>query len=281
MTVLKIAPLIYSRTLHCDFHTNFAVRPKDIDVTWARNKVLLAMNNINNLNGIRKIVAAKGDICIAGIGCNLSDFIEKNLPEVKESAEKYFQDDNGRYIKVFLGYAFKGSSIPNVSHLDLWKMFEKYFTPEWERKFFETVIAHYDYEVSEKNSVKDIPNGEKVSNINFYIDETTSDKLVDYCLTERKNLCTNVDQMKIIDSGEFEIILTSRGLIDRFKSEQEKKTSVIQSTQKAQESTQRFTQKNNPPLQTQTSNNQKISLKTLSIGVAILIILAVVFLFMK
>ena len=276
---MKIAPLIHSRTLHCDFHSNLAVRPQDLDVQWARGKILSATNNIENVDGIRKIVAYKGEICIAGIGCNFAEFVEKYLPSVKGDAEKYFQDDNGRYLKVFIGYAFKGSSIPDVSYLDLWKMFEKYFTPEWERKFFETVIAPYDYEVSEKNSVKDIPNGEKVSNINFYIDETTSDKLVDYCLTERKNLCTNVDQMKIIDSGEFEIILTSRGLIDRFKSEQEKKTSVIQSTQKAQESTQRFTQKNNPPLPK--SNNQKKSPTGLIVGAVILIILAVVFLFMK
>ena len=88
-----------------------------------------------------------------------------------------------------------------------------------------------------------------------------------------------LNQMKIINSGEFEVISTTSSLINRFKSESEKKTSTVQSTHKVQESTQKFKQKNAQPFPK--SNNQKKSPTGLIVGAVILIILAVVFLFMK
>ena len=275
---MKIAPLIHSRTLHCDFHSNLAVRPQDLDVQWARGKILSATNNIENVDGIRKIVAYKGEICIAGIGCNFAEFVEKYLPSVKGDAEKYFQDDNGRYLKVFIGYAFKGSSIPDVSYLDLWKMFEKYFTPKWELKFFETVIAPYDYEVNEKNFTEKIQSPvEKISGVSFYIaDEMLNDKLFNYCLAEKKDFCSNADQIKIINSGEFEFLSTSQNFIDRFKTESEKKNSDLRPARKIQNSTTKVKQKT-----TVLQSSKKygsIALKVMAIIITILIILVIILL---
>ena len=37
---MKIAPIIHSRTLKNDFNPNFAVRPADLNVQWARRAIL-------------------------------------------------------------------------------------------------------------------------------------------------------------------------------------------------------------------------------------------------
>ena len=276
---MEIAPLIHSRTLHCDFNPNFAVRADDVDVNWAMKKILLATADVDILNGVRRLVASNGKICIAGVACNLRFFAEKYLTD--SDAKNYFHDERGREVKIFLGYSFKGGNkneIPDVDYSTLWKMFKENLAPVWESPTAETVNVNY-----KTCATKNISSGINVQNIggiNFVeSNENNDEKIFEICLGSRKNLCTSADQMKIINSGEFEVISTTSSLINRFKSESEKKTSTVQSTHKVQESTQKFKQKNAQPFPK--SNNQKKSPTGLIVGAVILIILAVVFLFMK
>ena len=215
---MQIAPLIHSRTLYCDFNINFAVRPSDLDVNWAMNKVLQSTLDIDILNGVRLLTAHNGKIGIAGIACNFKSFIENYVPDAINDAEKYFRDERGREIKVFLGYVFKGNGVPNVSYKYLWQMFKENLAPQWEFKVAETVIVPYK-NCDTKNIGGKISPVESTGGIDFY-NNTDAEKLFAQCINEHKNFCSNVDQYKIISSGEFNAIATSKGNIDRFKSEQ-------------------------------------------------------------
>ena len=264
---MEIAPLIHSRTLHCDFNQNFAVRPSDLNVNWAMKKILLAMSDVDILNGVRRFVASDGKICIAGIACKLKFFAEKYLSASDtDDAKNYFHDEKGREVKIFLGFSFKGGSqneIPDVNYSTLWKFFKETLAPEWEREVVETVIV--DYKTCSTKKINPA-NLEK-----FYVaDESTDEKLFAQCMAARKNLCTNADQMKIINSGEFEIISTTQSLINRFKSEAEKKTSPPPKSSSPSTSMQTNIPPRSKP--TQKDSNSKLPI----IAAAVIIILAVI-----
>ena len=218
---MQIAPLIHSRTKFCDFNPNFAVRPSDLDVSWAMKKVLQSTADIDILNGERLLTAYKGNIGIAGIACKFRYFIEKYVPEVANEAQKYFQDERGREIKIFIGYVFQGNGVPDISYKDLWQMFKENFVSQWERQVAETVIVPYK-NCDTKNIGGKISPVESTGGIDFY-NNTDAEKLFAQCINDHKNFCSNVDQYKIISSGEFNAIATSKGNIDRFKSEQAQK----------------------------------------------------------
>ncbi len=217
---MKIAPLIHSRTLKSDFNSNFAVRPKDLNVDWAMSKILPSTRDIDILDGVRRVVANDGKICIAGIACNFKMFAEKFLSaEERDAAKKYFCDERGREIKVFLGYAFKDSGTPDVNASKLWKMFEKYFAPQWELEAPETKFAGYDEECATKSV------GKKSFDKKFYSsNEHTDIELFEQCLAQRKDFCSNVDSVKIFEDGKYKIITALPSVINRLQAEAQKKT---------------------------------------------------------
>ena len=216
---MKIAPLIHSRTLYRDFNPNFAVRPADLNVQWAMSKILPSTRDIDILDGVRRMFATDGKICIAGIACNFKMFAKKFLSaEEYDAAKKYFCDERGREIKVFLGYAFKDGGVPDVSDSKLWQMFKKYFAPQWELKTPETVIAPY-----EDCGVKSV--AKKSLDKKFYPSDERGDlELFEQCLAERKDFCSNVDAVKIAEDGKYEIITAPQGVISRLQAEAQKKT---------------------------------------------------------
>lgn len=270
---MEFAPLIHSRTLHCDFNPNFAVRADDIDVNWAMKKILLAMSDVDILNGVRRVVASNDRICIAGIACNLRFFAENYLND--SNAEKYFHDERGREVKIFLGYSFKGGNrneIPDVSYSMLWNMFKENLAPVWESTTAETVRVSY------KNCpTKNFSGGMNFMNIggvNFAeSNESNDEKIFAQCLAEKKNLCTNADQNKIISSGEFEIISTSQSLINRAKSESEKKNSPTPPQPQLQATTPTSQRPRRVTPQEKSNNLPAV----LAVAAIILIILVVVF----
>ncbi len=221
---MKIAPLIHSRTLKSDFNSNFAVRPADLNVDWAMSKILPSTRDIDILNGMRRVVANDGKICIAGIACNFKMFAEKFLSaEECDAAKKYFCDERGREIKVFLGYAFKDDGTPDVSASKLWQMFEKYFAPQWAFEAPETQFVGYDEECATKSVSK------KAFDKKYYPSNERADiELFEQCLAQRKDFCSNVDSAKIFEDGKYEIITALPSVINRL--EEQKKTSQQPST---------------------------------------------------
>lgn len=235
---MKIAPLIHSRTLYRDFNSNFAVRSKDLNVDWAMSKILPSTRDIDILDGVRRMFATDGKICIAGIACNFKMFAEKFLSATEcEEAKKYFCDERGREIKVFLGYVFKDSGVPDVSDSKLWQMFEKYFVPQWELQNPETVIAPYEY-----CSVKSV--AKRPFDKKFYPSNERDDiELFEQCIAARKNFCSNVDAVKIFEDGKYEVITAPQSIINRLKEEAQKKTSPQpQSTPRQEQITNQRTQ---------------------------------------
>lgn len=258
---MKIAPLIHSRTLYRDFNSNFAVRPADLNVDWAMSKILPSTRDIDILDGVRRVVATDGKICIAGISCNFKMFAEKFLsPEERDEAKKYFYDERGREIKVFLGYVFKDSGVPDVSDSKLWQMFKKYFAPQWELKASETEIAPYEEDCKVKSVAK--KNLDK-----FYPTNDRNDiELFEQCIAARKDFCSNVDAVKIFEDGKYEIITATQSVINRIQ-EAQKKTQSPSPNNHAQ-ATERF--------QTQHSQSQRIHTSREKGNPTLLILVAVV-----
>lgn len=256
---MKIAPLIHSRTLKSDFNPNFAVRPKDLNVDWAMSKILPSTRDIDVLNGMRRVVATDDKICIAGISCNFKMFAEKFLSaEERDAAKKYFCDERGREIKVFLGYVFKDSGVPDVSGSKLWQMFEKYFAPQWEIQNPETVIAPYEEDCGTKSVAK------KTLDKKFYPTNERDDiELFEQCIAARKDFCSNVDAVKIFEDGKYEVITAAQSIINRIQ-EAQKKTQPTPSSNHAQATEH--------PFQAQRTQNPKPASATGSKGFLIPIV---------
>lgn len=240
---MQIAPLIHSRTKFCDFNPNFAVRPADLDVSWAMKKVLQSTSDIDILNGARLLTANNGKVGIVGIACKFRYFIENYAPEFFDEAKEFFQDERGREIKIFLGYVFKGAGVPAVHFKDFWKFFKENLAPKWDFKVAETVITSYE-NCAEKNISGKISSAEKINGIDFFT-AADEEKLLAQCIADKKNFCSNVDQFKIITSGEFNAISTSQNNIDRFK--QEKKTPQQVQTTTPRQSTTTTPRHTTPP----------------------------------
>ena len=261
---MKIAPVIHSRTLKSDFNPNFAVRPKDLNVDWAMNKILPSTRDIDILDGVRRMFATDGKICIAGIACNFKMFAEKFLSaEECDAAKKYFCDERGREIKVFLGYAFKDSGVPDVSASKLWQMFEKYFAPQWELQTPETIIVPY-----EDCGVKSVAKKSLAKKF-FPSNEHDDLELFEQCIASRKNFCSNVDAVKIFEDGKYEIITASQSVINRLQSEAQKKTPTTTHQDN-------LVKPSGQPFQAQRTQNPKLSSATEKKGSSTLVIVAIV-----
>ena len=219
---MEIAPLIHSRTFYRDFDPNFAVRPNDLNVRWAMNKILPSTRDLDILNGVRRVVATDGKICIAGVACNFKYFAENYLSATERAeAAEYLHDERGREVKIFLGYVVKGGGVPDVNNSKLWQMFKATLAPKWKSPSVETIIAPYEScgvkSVAKKTLDKFYPTNEK--------DDL---ELFEQCLAERKDFCSNVDAVKIYEDGKYEIITAPQNVINRIQAEAQKKTQLQQ-----------------------------------------------------
>lgn len=224
---MEIAPLIYSRTGECDYNSKFAVRPKSFtEIQWARNKILAAMRNIGRFNGIRRIVASKNGVCIAGIVCTMKYFVNNCLTGAEKDAAQLYSHIRGTLYGVFLGYTFKGSAkeIPDVIDSDLWQWFSKYLVPEWEKKSARTVEVDYF-------NWKSKPAPKINCGVEFYdsaaVDEEKILKIFDEylarALTEEVAFCSNVENIQAVEDGIYTAVTTSAGNIAKLKENAEKK----------------------------------------------------------
>ena len=205
---MEIAFLLHSRTFLADFNSNFAVRPKDLDVTWARSKILPSTRDIDLLNGFRRVVAFKGNIGIAGISGNFKAFIKQYLPDVADEAQKYFREEHGRGIKVFIGYVFKGNGVPDISANKLWEMFKEHFAPQWESKSSDTKYVDY-----ENRATKSAPAKDKFEVKPYKIGEVDEVELFEWCIAHHKDFCSNVDQFEIFRDGGFKVVIATPSVV--------------------------------------------------------------------
>lgn len=261
---MELAPLIYSRTFYCDFNPNFAVRPADLNVHWAVDKVLPAMRDVDILNGARHMVATDGKICIAGVACIFRYFVENFLSaDERTEAEKFLHDERGREVKIFIGYAFKGNGIPDVSNSKLWQMFKQTLAPKWNSQTVNTVIAPYE-SCSVKSVVK------RPFDKKFYPSNERNDlELFEQCIAAHKDFCSNVDAVKIAEDGNYEIITAPQSVINRLQAEAQKKTPPQQVSATPQD-------RANQPFQAQRTQRPKPSTDSKSLLIPIAATVAVI-----
>lgn len=260
---MEIAPLIHSRTFYCDFNQNFAARPKDLNVQWAMNKILPAMRDVEILKGVRRVVTTDGNICIAGVACNFRYFVENYLStDERAEAVNYLHDERGRDLKIFLGYAFKGSGVPDVNNSKLWQMFKQTVAKVWNNNPSETVIVPY-----ENCGVKSIAK-RPLDKKPYPANERDDIELFEQCLAERKDFCSNVDAVKIFEDGNYEIITAAQSIINRL-AEAQKKTPTPQPQTRPNKTVQ--------PLQARHIQASEKNSTPLIICAVIAVILAVIF----
>ena len=277
---MKIAPLIHSRTLYRDYNSNFAVRPQNLNVQWAREKILASTKELGTLKDIRHVVASKDGIGIAGVSCIFKFFVEKYLPDKVKDAEKYFCDERGREVKIFLGYVFEMSGkkeIPAVSDEDLLQMFMDTLAPIWDKKFVETVYSNYkEYDTKFFSGVKN--SFVNINGVEIYRENVFEQFLAD---AQVKNLsyCSNVTQFDIWEDGKFSAISTSdTSVINGLKSATTQKKTLPEQSQPIPSQTTPQRQFSANQISAETKSNSSI-LKIFAI--ALIVIIAIVFLLTK
>ena len=240
---MKIAPLIHSRTGQCDYNSKFAVRPNGFsEIQWARSKILAATRNIDRFNGIRRIVAAKNGICIAGIVCTMKYFINNCLKGADKDAAQPYIDVHGRLYGVFIGYAFKGNAneIPIVTYSDLWQWFKEYLVPEWEKKSARTVEV--DYFSWDRVKTAHVTNhGTEFYDSAAFNEESLFEEYLARALTEDVAFCSNVENIQAVEDGIYTAVTTSasnvaklKENIDRKRREREEQERLKQEEQERQ-----------------------------------------------
>ena len=234
--MIKIAPLIHSRTYCCDFNTDFLVRPDTFmssDIEWARDNILSATNNIDLLDGVRWLIIKKENIIVAGIVCFIKDLI--NLISLSDEQQKeanlYIKDDKGRRIYAFIGFAINNKDKDEVnidfSHEYLLNTFIKYIQPVWNHKVVDTTKIAFNNNYPTKITSKNNPDisVKEINNIKYYETNTVRDKdLFDYYLQTVNNLnelrfCSNITEMDTLKEYKFNIVTTSNRNIERLEEE--------------------------------------------------------------
>lgn len=223
---MEVASLIHSRTGQCDYNSKFAVRPNGFsEIQWARSKILAATRNIDRFNGIRRIVAAKNDVCIAGIVCTMKYFVNNCLTGEDKDAAQPYVDVHGRLYGVFIGYAFKGNAneIPIVTYSDLWQWFSKYLIPEWEKKSARTVEVDY-FSWSKVKPAHVTNHGTEFYDSAAINEESLFEEYLARALTEEVAFCSNVENIQAVEDEIYTAVTTSASNVDKLKANMEKKS---------------------------------------------------------
>ena len=112
---MKAAVLIHTRTLHCDFSSDFLVRPEMFtseDIQWARKYVLQATGRIDELRGFRWVVADNGNYRLVGVVGFLEDISKSCKSLTNEELAKsrtLTVDEKGRRVYAFIGMVVYGA----------------------------------------------------------------------------------------------------------------------------------------------------------------------------
>lgn len=245
---MEVAPLIFSRTGQCDYNSKFAVRPKEFsEIQWARSKILAATRNISRFNGIRRIVAAKNGICIAGIVCAMKHFVNDCLSGTEKEDAQPYSHIRGTLYGVFLGYAFKGNAneIPSVSYSDLWQWFKEYLVPEWEKKSARTVeVDYFSWDKVKHAHAKN--HGTEFYDSATFNEESLFEEYLARALKEDVAFCSNVENIQAVEDGIYTAVTTSASNVDKLKANIERKR---RESEKPEKKTSKSPPTNNSPNQ--------------------------------
>ncbi len=233
---MKAAPIIHTRTYHCDFNPEFAARPKaflDSDVKWARKTVLEATSSIDNLKGERWVIADNGKYRLAGVVGFLKNICAKcDLPDdIKASSEELFYDDKGRLIYAFIGVVVRTADADleansKITYDYLWQTFFNIMQPRWKSlSYQETIKTDFEpSDIHETDIKKPDIECKKIGQRKMY--ESNEDMDYDlfhyYFIKKPKSelsFCSNITDINDAKKTSFSIITTSANIITRLERE--------------------------------------------------------------
>lgn len=226
---MRVAPIIHTRTLSCDFNAEFRVRPDlflDSDVKWTRKYVLQATNSIDSMQGERWVILNNGTYRVAGVVGFIKSITAKcNLDEDrKKIAETMYCDDKGRLVYAFIGIVIDTQNSMNIEDITydfLWEQYEKYIFPIWNRTYQEVERVPFFEMTSIPVQRQELPSEHKVNSKLFYESNPVTDQIVfKYYLAQKCadiQLCSNLSDINSIRDCDFTRITTTLNNITRIK----------------------------------------------------------------
>lgn len=229
---MSFSTIIHSRTFHCDFISDFIVRPESFlatDIKFFRKYILQATENIDILNGFRWVIIDNEHYRIAGIVGFIKDMIlESNLNQSELDELKLLAyDDKGRATYAFIGEAISKSNYKytEINIDSLLREYIKFIMPKWMSATIQSTLSSV-YEISDyadilKNS-KPLIDSINLINKDIYEANNKFDyELFQYFLNQEllKNFsfCSNLENYNTIKNCDFLTLTTSNNNIVRLK----------------------------------------------------------------
>ena len=219
-------PVIYTRTLKCDYFSNFHVLPPFFDGSWLLQYIRSATTDMSpSEQQNKKIIVSNGRHCIFGtIGYT---------KDITTGLDAYCRDEKGRAFFGFYGFVVSvnktASTIPDFSEDDISEIHNKYIVPVWNETVSHTQSIATAVELKEKSISGDteIDNPEFTFNNSmnlFSADCTLYERLLYKAITGNPvTYCSSINDFKALKQSPFEYVITSSSNISRLREEEEKR----------------------------------------------------------
>lgn len=229
---MSFSTIIHSRTFHCDFISDFIVRPESFlatDIKFFRKYILQATENIDILNGFRWVIIDNEHYRLAGIVGFIKDMIlESNLNQSElEELKLLAYDDKGRATYAFIGEAISKSNY-NYTEINidsLLREYIKFIRPKWMSATIQSTLSTIseipNYDDILKNS-KPLIDSINLINKDIYEANNKFDyELFQYFLNQELledfSFCSNLENYNTIKNCDFLTLTTSNNNIVRLK----------------------------------------------------------------
>ena len=229
---MSFSTIIHSRTFHCDFISDFIVRPESFlatDIKFFRKYILQATENIDILNGFRWVIIDNEHYRIAGIVGFIKDMIlESNLNQSELDELKLLAyDDKGRATYAFIGEAISKSNYKysEINIDSLLREYIKFIRPKWMsvtiQSTLSTVYAISDYADILKKSKPLIDSINLIDKDIYEANNKFDYELFQYFLNQELldnfSFCSNLENYNTIKNCDFSTLTTSNNNIVRLK----------------------------------------------------------------
>lgn len=214
-------PVIYTRTLNCDYFANFHVLPNCVDANWVLPYIRSATTDMNPANSqIKRIVITNTEVCIFGIIAYAKDVVGSGM-------EAYFRDNKGRAVYGFYGFAVKvdenSREIPVFSEDNISEIYKRYIVPVWNDTVQHTQTS-LSVRLEEKSSCNDLTvEAEYLWNnsVSVFTDEGNLYEILLYkALTgDMISYCSCINDYKALKKSPFNYVVTSQNNLIRLKNE--------------------------------------------------------------
>lgn len=284
--ILKVAPLIHTRTYSCDFNSEFMVRPDfflDSDIKWARKYILNATGAIDSMQGERWVIVDNGKYKFAGVVGFLKNICEKCSLSEEEYArsETMFCDDKGRLVYAFIGVVIdRNTSCGKITYDYLWKKYLEFIFPIWKRTYQEVIMQGFSEEQFELCDTSFAECGEKIGNQIVYesnqsLDYKRFEHFLGNATADGFSYCSNICDYNLVRQCDFSVVCTSRNVITRLK---RLAPQVMDYSSTATLEVQKQSSFENKSNQIENENNKKKSFVALTICFLIFVIIILILL---